>query len=305
MSRIERPRVEPGQTTSATELNNTYNDYSQAGALDQLNTRDAAFDLVHLTNAPILVKSQLSQLGNAGMLHTAPTTSFTHTTSLGSPVKHIVQDSGGTQTIMNLSSSPWTLAVGDVLRVYWDLSVYPETTATPWNNASAKGRYAVPDVAGGAPINITDGFHCWAAYLEWDITSGSLSNFAPVPGQGTFEQVYDSGANKGDQVKNTTATTLISAWSVFGFGAAVNNGKTANQGQYQEQGWFGTHGMYAHQATSGTTVYGLRLVLTGLLHPAHASAQSPYENLLLYDINVSGTLTYKGGRLTAVQMRGD
>lgn len=157
----------------------------------------------------------------------------------------------------------------------------------------------------GAPINITDGFHCWAAYLEWDITSGSLSNWAPVPGQGTFEQVYDSGANKGDQVKNTTATTLISAWSVFGFGAAVNNGKTADQGQYQEQGWFGTHGMYAHQATSGTTVYGLRLVLTGLLHPAHASGQSPYENLLLYDINASGTLTYKGGRLTAVQMRGD
>ena len=106
MSRIERPRVQPDETTSATELNNTYDDYSQAGALDQSNTRDAAFDLVHFSNASILVNTQLSQLGNTGMLHTAPTSSLTQTTNLASPVKHVVQDSGGTETIMNLSSSP-------------------------------------------------------------------------------------------------------------------------------------------------------------------------------------------------------
>ena len=301
MSRIERPRVEPAETTDATELNNTYDDYSQAGALDQLNTRDAAFDLVHLTNAPIMLNSQLSQLGNQGMLHSAPVTLVTHTTSLSSPVKHIVQDSTGTHTIMDLSSSPWTMAVGDVLRVFWDLSVEPGTSGTPWNNGSAKGRYSVPELSSAANITITDGFHCWAAYLEWDVTSSGLTNWTPVPGQGDFTEPY--GADKGEEVKDTTATTLISAWTVFSLGN-VEYGQSADAGNYQSQGWFGTHGMYAHQATSGTTVYGLRLVITGLLHPAHASASSPYQNLLLYDINVSGTLEYKGGRITAVHMRG-
>ena len=301
MSRIERPRVKPAETTDATELNNTYDDYSQAGALDQLNTRDAAFDLVHLTNAPIMLNSQLSPLGNQGMLHSAPFTLVTHSTSLLTPVKHIVQDSTGTQTIMDLSSSPWTMAAGDVLRVFWDLSVQPGTSGTPWNNATAKGRYSVPELGSAANITITDGLHCWAAYLEWDITSAGLTNWAPVPGQGDFTEPY--GADKGEEVKDTTATTLISAWTVFSFGN-VEYGQSPDAGNYQTQGWFGTHGMYAHQATSGTTVYGLRLVITGLLHPAHASSSSPYQNLLLYDVNVSGTLQYKGGRITAVHMRG-
>lgn len=305
MSRIERPRVQPDETTSATELNNTYDDYSQAGALDQSNTRDAAFDLVHFSNASILVNTQLSQLGNTGMLHTAPTSSLTQTTNLASPVKHVVQDSGGTETIMNLSSSPWTLAVGDVIRVFWDLSVSPTFSGSPWNTSGAKGRYTVPHY-GGAPatIVISDGLHCWAAYLEWDVVSASLNNWSTVPGQGAFTQTYDSGADKGEAVKNTAATTLISAWTVFSL-TNVLNGATADEGQGQSQGWFGTHGMWAHQATSGTTVYGIRLVLTGMLHPAHKSGASPYENLLLYDINAAGTLTYKGGRITAIQMRGD
>jgi hypothetical protein len=302
MSRIERPRVNAGETTSATDLNNTYDDYSQAGALDQLNTRDGAFDLVHFSNAPILINSQLNQLGNQGMLHSAPTTLLNHTASLLSPVHHVVQDSTGTETIMNLSASPWTLAVGDVLRVYWDLSVYPGTTGSPWNNVPAMGKYAVPQLGSAGNIALTDGLHCWAAYLEWDITSAGLTGWTPVPGQGTFAQAF--GADKGAQVANTTATTLISAWTIFSLGN-VQAGQSADQGQYQEQGWFGTHGMYAHQASNPTTVYGLRLVLTGLLHPAHVSSASPYENVLLYDINVSGTLTYKGGRITAVQMRGD
>jgi hypothetical protein len=163
------------------------------------------------------------------------------------------------------------------------------------------GRYAVPDSGGGSPINITDGFHCWALYLEWDTTSASLNNWVPVPGQGDFTQAF--GSDKGDQVKNTTGTTLVSAWQVFGFGGNVNNQKVADQGRRRDLGFFGTHGMWANKIASGTTVYGIRLVITGLLHPAHDSG-SPYENVLLYDINVSGTLSYKGGRITAVHMRG-
>lgn len=301
MSRIERPRVQSTETTDATTLNNTYDDYSQTAALDENNTRDAALDLQHFTNASIIVNNAQAVLGNTGMLHAAPTSSLSHTTSLSSPVHHVVQTSAGTETFLNLASDPWTLTTGDVLRVFWDLSVYPETTGTPWNNSSAKGRYSLDGTPSGSFV-VTDGFHCWAAFLEWDVVDATLSNFSPVPGQSLFTQTY--GSDKGQALNKTTATTLISAWTVFNL-ASASYGKVPSQGNYQEQGWYGTHGMYAHIETSASrTVYGIRLVLTGLLHPAHESS-GDFENLLLYDINVSGTLTYKGGRLTAIQMRGD
>tara|TARA_S200002703_G_scaffold16958_1_gene14093 strand:- start:1248 stop:2153 length:906 start_codon:yes stop_codon:yes gene_type:complete len=301
MSRIERPRVQSTETTDATTLNDTYDDYGQTAALDENNTRDAALDLQHLTNASIIVNNAQALLGNGGMLHTAPTSSLSHTTSLSSPVHHVVQTSTGTETFLNLASDPWTLTTGDVLRVFWDLSVYPTTSGTPWNNSTAKGRYSLDGTPSGSFV-VTDGFHCWAAFLEWDVVDATLSNFSPVPGQSLFTQTY--GSDKGQALNKTTATTLISAWTVFNL-ASANYGKVPSQGNYQEQGWFGTHGMYAHIETSASrTVYGIRLVLTGLLHPAHESS-GDFENLLLYDINVSGTLTYKSGRISAVHMRGD
>ena len=301
MSRIERPRVQSTETTDATTLNDTYDDYSQTAALDENNTRDAALDLQHLTNASIIVNNAQALLGNGGMLHTAPTSSLSHTTSLSSPVHHVVQTNTGTETFLNLASDPWTLTTGDVLRVFWDLSVYPTTSGTPWNNSTAKGRYSLDGTPSGSFV-VTDGFHCWAAFLEGDVVDATLSNFSPVPGQSLFTQTY--GSDKGQALNKTTATTLISAWTVFNL-ASANYGKVPSQGNYQEQGWFGTHGMYAHIETSASrTVYGIRLVLTGLLHPAHESS-GDFENLLLYDINVSGTLTYKSGRISAVHMRGD
>lgn len=299
MSRIERPRVEAPETTDAATLNNTYDDYSQSGALNSDNTRDAAFDLVHFSNSPVMLNYKVSQLGNTGMLHSAPTSSLTATTSLSTPVHHVVQNSSGTETYMDLSADPWSLAVGDVVRVFWDLSVYPTVTGTPWNGASALGRYSVEQNPSGN-ITISDGLHCWAAFLEWDLVGDG--SWTPVPGQGAFTDSIDTGV-KGEKLANTTATTLISAWTVFDL-ADTFYGKVSSTGSYQEQGWFGTHGMYAYKATSANTVYGMRLVLTGLLHPAHQSV-SPYSNLLMYDINVDGTLTYKGGRLSAIHMRGD
>jgi hypothetical protein len=307
MSRIERPRVQSTETTDATTLNDTYDDYSQTAALDENNTRDAAFDLPHFINASIIVNSAQALLGNTGMLHTAPTSSLGHTTSLASPVHHVVQTSAGTETFLDLTSAPWTVTQGDVLRVFWDLSVYPTTSGDPWNNSAAKGRYSVNTIPAGG-IVITDGLHCWAAFLEWDVVDATLNNWSPVPGQSLFTQTY--GTDKGQALNKTTATTLISAWTVFNlasasYGAVPYTAPAPPPGQYQEQGWFGTHGMYAHiEPSASRTVYGIRLVLTGLLHPAHESA-GDFENLLLYDINVSGTLTYKGGRLTAIQMRGD
>jgi len=60
--------------------------------------------------------------------------------------------------------------------------------------------------------------------------------------------------------------------------------------------------MWAYKNTgAAVTVYGVRVVLTGLLHPAHNGA----SNYLIYDINTASTLRYKGGRITALHQRGD
>lgn len=306
MSRITRPRVDPGDTIDATTLNNTYDDYAQSAALDASNTREQAFDIVHFSNAPIILNSKTSILGNAGMLHQSPETSVSHTSSIASPVAHPVQDSGGTETPLNLGSSGWSLSAGDVMRVWWNLSVEPTVSGTPWNNASAKGRYSIPTHPGsGSSVNITDGLHCWVARLEWDITSNALSNFVAVPDQEDFTQSFSSGTEKGGYLNQMAGATVISAWSVFSFAKASEGASAASstdQGIYKSQGYFGVDSMWAYPATGSVTVYGVRVVITGLLHPAHVS--SPDRNILLYDVNVSGTLNYKGGRICAVQMRG-
>jgi hypothetical protein len=307
MSRIVRNRVGPGDTIDATTLNDTYDDYSQSAALDGSNTREQAFDIVHFSNAPIILNSKTSILGNAGMLHQSPETTVTHTTSIGTPVAHAVQDSGGTETPLDLGSTGWSLSTGDVLRVWWNLSVEPEVSGTPWNNASAYGRYSIPQNPGSATsVNITDGLHCWVARLEWDITDNTLTNWTAVPDQSAFTQSFNGGADKGGYLNRMAASTVISAWSVFSAGiaseGASNSVTTPNYGVYKSQGYFGVDSMWAYPATGSVTVYGIRVVITGLMHPAHVA--SPDRNILLYDVNVSGSLNYKGGRISAVQMRG-
>ena len=50
MSRIIRGRIVDGDQVDATDLNDRFDDYSQAGALNRFNVRDAAFDLGSLSD---------------------------------------------------------------------------------------------------------------------------------------------------------------------------------------------------------------------------------------------------------------
>ena len=301
MSRIERTRVDSGDTTNAAELNNTYSDYSQSAALDAPNTRDQAFDISHFTNTPIVLNSTTATLGNTGLHISAGTTTVASTTSTGSIVNDPLQTSAGAETRIDLSGSPWVFVAGDVLRVWWSLSVKPTFSGSPPFGA-AKGLYTVDKLGGGTQV-ITDGFHCWLMYLEWDITSGALSAFVPVSGQTAFDQTI--GSDTGGYITSAPATSVISPWVVFSPGTAPL-GKPADAGTGKSHGWFASVGMWAHPATGALTVYGLRLRITGILHPAHLSTGDE-ENILIYDTGVGGvtqTLVYKGGRLSALQMRG-
>ena len=317
MSRIERTPVSAGDATDATELNATYADYTQSGALDEPNTRDQAFDIPHFTNAPIVLNVQESQLGDVNLHPQAffiagGSVTLTATTNILLPLDHAVEDTGGTPTPLNLGASGWSMVSGDVLRLWWSLSVQSAFVAWPWRAATALGRYDLEDTGGGPDNTITDGMHCWVAYLEWDITSNALGNFVPVPNQTDFKTNFTVGgvAYKGGYVNQMASTSVISAWAVY-------SGGTASDGQVPDpsvgtnevsnaHGWYAVSGMWAYPATGSVTVYGVRVKITGLLHPLHVNGGNS-ENLLVYDIPgfvATPTLLYGAGRISAVQMRG-
>ena len=315
MSRIVRTRVDAGDTTDATELNNTYSDYSQSGALDAPNTRDQAFDLPHFTNAPLILNSAETHLGSKGLNFTpGMTVTVSPTLALGAIVNNQIVDSGGLATFLNLSADPWTMQAGDVLRVWWDLSVSPSYTGTPWRTAPGSlGRYPLEDTAGGPDQNIPDGMHCWLLYLEWDITSAGLTDWVPVPNQTSFGTSFmiDSVLYQGGYVNQTASTSAVSCWAIYSFGQAEDGqvGNPSPNEQNNKHGFYAVSGMWAHPAGGSFTVYGVRVKVTGVFHPIHLNGGNS-ENILVYDTvvaNAAGSpseLTYAGGRISGVHMRG-
>ena len=312
MSRIERTSVTPGDATSATDLNNTYSDYSQSGAVDASNTRDQAFDIPHFTNAPIVLNAKESQLGSTGLHIGGKSVTINATTDPASLLNYQVIDSSAAPTYLSFGASGWTLSAGDVLRVWWDLSVQPTYPAHPWRTAGTLGSYDLEDISGGPDRTITDGMHCWVAYLEWDITSDAGLHFVPVPNQTDFATSFtvDGVTYKGGYVNQTAATSVISCWAVYSEGKAAEGqvpvAITGNE-KHNAHGWYAVSGMWAHPPDGSVTVYLMRVRITGVLHPLHLNG-GDFENLLVYDTTVVGggvpQLTYNGGRISAVHMKG-
>jgi hypothetical protein len=304
MSRIERGRVEPGETTDATTLNNTYADYTQGSALNTSNTRDQAFDIAHFADSggPIKYAGQ-AHLGNTSLPTeaSAATTTVSSASSSAPATPHIVQTSAGSATFLNLSSNAWSVTSGDVLRVWWHLNCKPKYTGTPWTASGAKGKIKFPTVGGGADTETTDSMHCWVAYLQWEKTSSSLANWQDVPGQDDFLTAIDSQV--GSKLADTSSTTVIPAWLVFGNKNSAG-GEINTTGVQHILGYNAAYGMFAYDVVTNATIYGLRVVIRGLMHPQHDSSGSPYANLLVYDLNTANAqLDYNGGRLNALVMR--
>lgn len=304
MSRIERGRVQPGETTGATALDDTYDDYTQSAALNADNTRDQAFGIAHFADSggPIKYAGQ-DHLGNQSLpTEASPALTTVSSASGSAPTSpHVVQTSTGTETFLDLSSSSWSVTSGDVLRVWWHLNCKPQYTGTPWSASGVKGKITFDSTAGGgATITTTDSQHCWVAYLQWEKTSASLANWQDVPGQDDFLTVIDS--QTGSKLSKTSSTTVIPAWLVVGDGD-TSDGAIDTSGVPQTLGYNAAYGMFAYDVVSNATIYGLRVVIRGLMHPQHDSSGSPYANLLVYDLNAVGELLYAGGRINALVMR--
>jgi hypothetical protein len=299
MSRLTFGPLQPDQTISSTRLNNRFTAFSQAGALNTYNVRDAAVDLPQLKTTEFMAKDlTVADLGNASLLHSTVSV-VASTTAVPAAAPHIVSTGAGTPTVLDFGASGRLVEVGDILRVYWDLSVNPKFSGTPWNASGAISFHAFNDGAGGTR-NVPTNNSCWLMWLQWDITDNTLTNFTEVSGQGDFNTNV-SGSLYGDALADTKATTVIPAW--VGRAPAADDGTAPSAVITNRIGWRGVSGCWYKPVTGASVrIYGLRLVIRGIYHSYHVSS----TNYMLLNTPAGGanqTLEYSGGKMTAIHHR--
>lgn len=294
MSRINRARIVDGDDVTAASLNDRFDDFSQSNELDQFNLRDAAVDLPQFQKSPKFQAPfvQVDVLGKSDLLHASPVSvSATGTSPYTSP--HVVEDGTGTATIADYGASGLTIDSNEVFRVYWSLSVFAPSSSEPYKQGLQFNTIAGTGAGGDTDVSTSAG--CFVAWLQWDITDNTLTNWQEVDGQGNFKTAL--GSHYGNTVTVCQATTVIPLWSVWM--ANVNNGDSSNgtTEEVRKMGWRGVSGAWHYVSGGSVTIYGLRVVLLGVMHPRRASAGA--ANGLVLDTvpaaNVS--LEYTGGRL--------
>lgn len=308
MSRIDRPRVEDGDSIEATDLNSRFTDYSQAGALNAFNVRDAAFDLPQFDQPGASTFGFLASYQNSALIgandwkHSSVVTVTGVSASPPPAAPFIVGTSGGTPTPISLGAAGLTVAAGEVLRVYWDLSVYPHWEGTrPWTTGASVDFY-VFDKGSGVAQNLGTNAACWVFWLQWDITSNALANWTEVPNQSDFRtDLYGDGSAYGAQLGDTMSSSVVPAYIDR---AIPDNGLIPATPIQASVGWRGASGSWYYPKTSGSqTIYGLRLVFTGPMSPNHNTVSG--ANNLIHSVAWSSDsrLSYAGGSIDVVKQR--
>lgn len=293
MSRINQDPVDDSDLVSAADLNAKYNDFSQAGALNAFNLRDAAVDLPQLDNNGFMLKHmQTDVLGKLDFNHAAPV--VVASTAVLPPVPNPIQDGAGGQTIANFGIGGLTVTTADILRVYWDLSVNPTYNATPWVGSPAAALSLVDNPA--TPLLVANQTSCWVLWLQWDITSNALANFQPVTNQDDFGNIL-TGSIRGNALSSCMASAVVPAW--------IQRDDLTSRGIMQGNqvdhrvGWRGVSGAYYLQPANPVTIYGIRVVAAGLMAAYNAGGVN-YLQMDTLSAGVGQTLEYTGGSLTTV-----
>ena len=162
MSRINRARIVDGDQATAASLNDRFDDFSQANALDRFNLRDAAVDLPQLAKtsnfqAPFV---QVDDIGKSDLLHASPV-SVTGGTSAPYTSPHVIEDGAGNATFATYSGG-LTVDPEEVLRIYWSLSVDADLSASPQTAGSQS--FSITDSTGTAGAASTSA-GCFVAWL--------------------------------------------------------------------------------------------------------------------------------------------
>ena len=296
MSRINRARIVDGDQTTAASLNDRFDDFTQANEIDQFNLRDSAVDLPQLKKSPKFQAPfvQTDVLGKSDMLHAAPVSvGATGSTPYSSP--HVIQDGAANPTIASYGASGLTLTAGEVLRIYWSLSVRADLTNSPWDDGFQFN--AIAGTGGGGNTDVSTSAGCFVAWLQWDVTSNGLTNWTEVPGQSDFKTTL--GSFHGSSLQLCQATTVIPLWSYWL--RNLNNGDSSagTSAETKAAGWRGISGAWHYPNTGSLTIFGLRVVLLGVMHPRRISAGA--ANTLVLDVGPAADvdLEYTGGRLVS------
>lgn len=291
MSRIVRAAVNDGDTLDAASLNDRFSDYTQTD-LNAFNHRDAAHDLPQFAKVWLQTYQQQVTLGLNDWKHS--TTVTVNGMTAMPAAAHPIEDGAGTPTDMSFGAG-LTISPGEVLRVYWNLSVKPDA-GTNWDSAGSLAYYDFNNGSGGSRPASTWGA-CWVFYLEWDITSSARTNYVPVVGQSDFTTVI--GGKYGNALSICEASSVVPAHLRY---ARPNQGNLTADSKFGNLQWRGISGAWYYPRTgSDLTIYGLRLVVKGVMHPWHVGT----TNYLVHDTTFStdAALEYNGGNLAVIKQR--
>jgi hypothetical protein len=293
MSRITDGPIVSGDALDAASLNTRFSSYTQTD-LNQFNHRDAAHDLPQFATGWLLTHAQNQDIGLNDWRHTSTVTVNGMTAMPANP--HPIEDGAGNPTDMPFGAG-LTIANGEVLRVYWNLSA-KATQGSNWDAAGSLGYHNFNNAPN--PDTKTDTWGgCWVFYLEWDTTSASRTNYVPVPGQGDFKTIV--GSYYGDSLSSTQATSVMP--SGLRYAELPDNGSLPNPSSASTQRWRGISGAWYYPRTvpSSLVVYGIRVVVKGVLHPYRSGS----VNYLVHDTVYSNgaSLEYNGGNLAVLKHR--
>lgn len=289
MSRIINEPIKDGEVGTAADLNTRFDNFTTTN-LNAFNHRDAAYDLPQFDRTSFYaLNGQKDALGKTDFFHAAPVV-VNGISALPAP-GYVVEDGTGTATVAAFPAGI-PIQANDIFRIYWNLSVHPTFTGSPWTDAASISHYEF-DKSGGATIKIATNAACWAFYLEWDITDATLTNWTTVPLQGDFTTAVGATGYVGEALPTTMATSLVPCWITH---ADAQPPRLVHQPEFTtDVGWRGVSGAYYvdfASAGGAVTVYGLRIKIKGPLH----SFNDGGNNYLVHD------LALLNGGATTVQL---
>tara|TARA_R100000654_G_scaffold65853_3_gene93848 strand:+ start:4319 stop:5212 length:894 start_codon:yes stop_codon:yes gene_type:complete len=295
MSRITTDPVSPGDDLNAASLNTRFSAYNQTD-LNQFNHRDAAHDLPQLSTGFLLTHAQTQTIGLNDYKHGSFVTvsGMTSMPHVGSPVAN------GSGAVSEMSfGSGLTVDNDELLRAYWDLSVFANPGSN-WDSATSLGFYTLPDGSLGTRKTSTWGA-CWVLYLEWDITSAARAAYVPVSGQSDFRTAI--GSKFGAALADTQASCVVPADLRYADRPTGATGVALlpRPSVQSTQAWRGISGAWFYTPAGATTIYGLRVVIKGIMHPHSVGT----ANYLVHDTGYSNgaSLSYNGGNLSVLKQR--
>lgn len=250
MSKVTNENFVAGDTISSSDVDDKFNDINTAtdGVLDENNVTRECIDIQH-PETGLFIKN---------VSHSIDTNSDAHTSGQGT-----VEIKAGTlKCRFDFTPNGLELEAGDLLRVHWTLFV--SSQAIGFNGYTKAGFAATHDTAGA----------CWLAWLQWDDTDNTLTNWEAVDGQEDPTRAAGVNTMNCDNTEATTPIPLCVVYYDAGGDEVLEYARAALGDRFQVRGSYN----YRHSGAT-RTIYGLRLVLDGVWRGAYSAPNS----LFLYN----------------------